>query len=120
MLARAGPGDAGIRGASYRVDLAAPVGEVAHVEVNGAGCGSAWAPPFAVDVTGAVVEGENTVRVRVLSTAVAALGVNTQIAADAAAAQAAHGWRYALQDLDLAQRRTASGLCAVPVLRLER
>ncbi len=109
--------DAGIRGASYRVALAAPAGEVARVTVNGVACGTAWAPPFAVDVTRAVAEGENTVEVEVLSTAVAALRTNTEIEEDLAAARRAHGWRCTVQDLELARRPTASGLRAVPVLR---
>ncbi|WP_219417402.1 glycosyl hydrolase [Pseudonocardia nigra] len=113
-------GESGLRGASYRAEVTAPVGEVAQVVVNGVGYGCAWAPPYAVDVTDAVRAGENTVAVRVLNTGLGALRANTELAATVDAATATYGKRFTMQDLGLAHRPTVSGLRSVPSLRFQQ
>jgi hypothetical protein len=44
------------------------VADVAEVTVNGKSCGSAWAPPYRVEVTGALRDGRNELRVAVANT----------------------------------------------------
>jgi hypothetical protein len=114
--ARDVPGEPALRGASYRAEVAAPVGEVAQVIVNDVDCGWAWAPPYAVDVTDALRAGENAVVVRVFGTGLGALRTSTELAATVAAVTSIDGKRFAMQDLELAQRPTTSGLRAVPSL----
>jgi hypothetical protein len=112
-------GEAGLRGASFRADVVAPVGEVAQVVVNGVDCGWVWAPPFVVDVTEALRAGENTIAVRVLNTGLGSLRVNTELAAAVEAATTAYGKRFTMQDLELTQRPTTSGLRRAPALRFQ-
>jgi hypothetical protein len=113
-------GEPGLRGASYRAEVAPPVGAVAHVAVNGVECGWAWAPPYAVDVTRALRAGENTVTVRVLNTGLGALRANTELAAAVEAVTRTYGKRFTMQDLERAQWPTTSGLRTRPSLRLQR
>jgi hypothetical protein len=47
-----------------------PVREAAVVYVNGQRAGSAWCPPYKVDVTGLLKRGENVIRIQVANTAV--------------------------------------------------
>jgi hypothetical protein len=48
----------------------APVRDAAIVHVNGKRAGSAWCPPYAVDVTALVRPGPNTIRIEVANTAI--------------------------------------------------
>ena len=50
--------------------MTSPVHDAAVVYINGKRMGAAWCPPFAVDVTGALKAGENTIRIDVGNTAV--------------------------------------------------
>jgi hypothetical protein len=109
-------GEEGLRGASFRAGVTAPVGEVAQVLVNGHDCGWAWAPPYAVDVTDQLRPGANTVAVRVLNTGLGALR-SGDLTAAAEAVTRRYGRRFRMQDLELARRPTTSGLRAVPALR---
>jgi hypothetical protein len=110
-------GERGLRGASFRAEVTAPVGEVAQVLVNGTDCGWAWAPPYAVDVTGALHAGENTIAVRVLNTGLGALRAGTELTATVEAVTRTYGRRFRMQDLERAQRPTTSGLREAPALR---
>jgi hypothetical protein len=110
-------GEEGLRGASFRAEVTAPVGEVAQVLVNGRDCGWAWAPPYAVDVTDALRAGENTIAVRVLNTGLGALRACTALTATVEAVRRIDGTRFRMQDLERAQRPTTSGLRGVPTLR---
>jgi hypothetical protein len=112
-------GEPGLRGASYRAEIAAPVGEVAQVTVNGVDCGWAWAPPYLVDITGPLRAGENTIIVRVLNTGLGALRSNTELTTAVEAVTRTYGKRFTMQDLDLAHRPTTSGLRTQPSLRLQ-
>jgi len=106
----------GLRGASFRAEVTAPVGEVAQVLVNGDDCGWAWAPPYAVDVTGRLRAGQNTIVVRVLNSGLGALRADTELAATVEAVGRIDGRRFRMQDLERAQLPTTSGLRAVPTL----
>jgi alpha-L-rhamnosidase len=110
-------GELGLRGASFRAEVTAPVGEVAQVLVNGVDCGWAWAPPYTVDVTDRLRAGENTIAVRVLNTGIGALRADTALTATVEAVRRVDGRRFRMQDLELAQLPTTSGLREVPALR---
>jgi hypothetical protein len=61
---------AGRGGQGYAAAVAAPVKDAAVVYVNDKRIGAAWCPPYQVDVTGTLKEGENTIRIEVGNTAV--------------------------------------------------
>ncbi len=105
-------GEPGLRGASFRADVVAPVAAVAQVLVNDLDCGWAWAPPYAVDVTDALRAGENTVAVRVLNTGLGALRANTELAATVEAVTRAYGKRFTMQDLERAKLPTTRRRCS--------
>jgi hypothetical protein len=100
--------------------VAAPVGEVAQVVVNGVDCGWAWAPPYVVDVTDSLRAGKNTIDVRVLNTGLGALRANTELGAAVEAVTRTYGKRFTMQDLELAHRPTTSGLRKQPALRFQQ
>jgi hypothetical protein len=96
------------------------VGEVAQVLVNGEDCGWAWAPPYTVDVTDRLRAGENTIAVRFMNTGIGALRAGTELTATVEAVTRIDGRRFRMQDLELTQRPTTSGLREVPALRFQR
>lgn len=57
-------------GHGHRAMLDAPVREAAIVYVNGKRAGAAWCPPYSVDVTGLLKNGENIIRIEVANLAV--------------------------------------------------
>jgi hypothetical protein len=109
-------GSAGIRGSSYRVQIAPPIREVAVVTLNGQECGRLWAPPYVVDITHALQPGTNELQVDVFNTAANALAADPAIRALAAESEARYGRRFHVQDLDLALDAVESGLLSVPDL----
>lgn len=50
--------------------LDAPVKDAAVVYVNGRRAGSAWCPPYSIELNGALQKGENTIRIVVSNTAI--------------------------------------------------
>jgi alpha-L-rhamnosidase len=58
------------RSQGYRTDLDVPVREAAVLYLNDRRIGSVWAPPYAIDVTGQLQPGENTIRIEVANLAV--------------------------------------------------
>lgn len=106
--------EAGIRGHSYRVEIDPPVGVVAAVRVNDVDCGVAWAPPYTVDISGAVRAGRNLLEVTVYNLAVNALAHDEHVAKVSAAAEQRYGRRARIQDLDRALEGVRSGLLDVP------
>jgi hypothetical protein len=66
----AGGAGAGRGGQGYAAPLSSPVMDAAVVFVNDKRIGAAWCAPFSVDLTGALKEGENTIRIEVGNTAV--------------------------------------------------
>ncbi len=83
----------------YMTLLDAPVREAAEVFVNGKRAGSAWCPPYRVELTGLVKAGRNRVEIAVYNTA-----LNQWAGAprpDYTALKARYGDRFQMQDLDL-------------------
>jgi len=65
-----GAAGGGRGGQGFAAAIGTPVHDAAVVYVNDQRVGAAWCPPFQVDVTGALKEGENTIRIDVGNTAV--------------------------------------------------
>jgi hypothetical protein len=105
-------------GPSYRVAVRGPVGEVAQVRVNGIPCGISWAPPYRVEITGALRSGTNEIEIIVYNTAANALAADEHITRLAAESEARYGRRFRMQDLDQAIATVRSGLLQVPTLVL--
>jgi hypothetical protein len=103
-------------GPSYRVAVTGPVGEIAQVRVNGIDCGVAWAPPYRVDITGAVRSGGNEIEITVRNTAANALVADQHIIELVARSEARYGRRFRMQDLDRAMASVRSGLLSVPTI----
>jgi hypothetical protein len=105
-------------GRSFRASVRGPVGETAEVRVNGVLCGTAWAPPYRVDLTAAVRAGRNDIEITVRNTAANALAADESILRLAADSEARYGLRFRMQDLDRALATVRSGLLSVPRLSL--
>jgi hypothetical protein len=110
------PAEHGLVGPSYRAALRGPVGEVAQVRVNGVDCGLAWAPPYRVEIGGALRSGANQIEITVYNTAANALAADEQIGRLVAESEARYGRRFRMQDLDSAVATVRSGLLQVPTL----
>jgi len=108
---------AGIRGKSYRAEVAAPVREVARVLVNGTECGVVWAPPYVVEITDALTTGDNELVVEISNTSASRM-LDPTLAELCAAANARDGRRFTLQDVSAATDGLSSGLLSVPTLLL--
>ncbi|MGJ5820340.1 glycosyl hydrolase [Paludibaculum fermentans] len=80
-----------------RAWLQAPVRDAAVVYVNGQRAGSAWAPPYRVDVTGLLKEGRNELRVVVANTAINRMAREGE--PDYRAVAAKYGERFQMQDM---------------------
>lgn len=63
-------GGGGRGGQGFAAPISGPVKDAAVVYVNDQRVGAAWCPPWQVDVTGTLKEGENTIRIEVGNTAV--------------------------------------------------
>ncbi|MHA7987517.1 glycosyl hydrolase [Rathayibacter sp. CAU 1779] len=115
------PGDGrALPGASYHTRVKPPVCDVAQVELNGTACGTVFAPPYAVDVTDALVPGRNILRVTVSNSTAAALtdpDVRASVDDLVARSRELYGMRFVMQDLDAAGEGLRSGLVSVPRLR---
>jgi hypothetical protein len=110
----------GMRGASYRAMIEAPIREIAIVAVNGVECGTLYAPPYRVDVTAALRPGENVLRVTVGNATAAALAAPEavrELESDVAASHERYGVRFRMQDIEHAADGLRSGLLTVPALR---
>ena len=111
-----GSAEHGLVGPSYRVAVRGPVGEVAHVRVNGIDCGLAWAPPYRVEISNALRSGANAIEIIVYNTAANALAADEHIMRLAAESEARNGRRFQMQDLDQATASVRSGLLRVPTI----
>jgi len=117
--AEAGPPDGGaLVGPSFRASVRAPVGEIAHVRLNGVACGVVWAPPYQLDVSTAARCGRNDIEVTVSNTAANALAADEQIVHLATDSEARYGRRFRMQELDRAMATVRSGLLTVPLIGL--
>jgi hypothetical protein len=111
-----GATERGLVGPSYRVAVRGPVGEVPQVRVNGIDCGLAWAPPYRVEITGALRSGTNEIEIIVYNIAANALAVDDHIMRLAEESEARYGRRFRMQDLDRAMESVQSGLLRVPTI----
>lgn len=110
----------GLRGASYRAMVEAPIREAATVTVNDIECGILYAPPYRVDVTDAVHPGDNVVRITVGNSAAAALAAPAavrELEAQVDAVGKLYGVRFRMQEVAHAADDLRSGLLTVPLLR---
>lgn len=107
----------GMRGASYRARLWAPVREVAEVAVNDVPTGVVWAPPYELDLTAAIVAGTNRLRIVVSNTRANALAGDDGILEAVDLSVRRYGRRFRMQDLGLVLDGVSSGLLASPRLR---
>jgi hypothetical protein len=81
-----------------RAWLDPPIREAAIVLLNGKRVGDLWHPPYVIDLTSAMHEGENTLEVRVFNTAINELA--GQPPRDYTALKAKYGDRFQMQDMD--------------------
>ncbi|HEY3926229.1 MAG TPA: glycosyl hydrolase [Acidothermaceae bacterium] len=107
----------GVRGKSYRARVWTPVREVAEVTVNDVPIGVVWAPPYAIDISSAVVFGTNRLKIVVSNTGSNALANDRQILDAVDESVARYGRRFRMQELGLALEGVSSGLLAAPRLR---
>ena len=105
------PGSAGIRAL-----LDPPIRDAAVVFVNGQRVGSVWHPPYRVDLTRLLHQGDNVVEVHVYNTAVNELAGRPP--RDYTALNQKYGKRFDPQDMDQV-RSLPSGLLTAPTLFVE-
>jgi hypothetical protein len=98
------------------VAIRGPVSEAAQVRVNGIDSGLAWAPPYRVEITGALRSGTNKIEITVYNTAANALAVDEHIMRLAEESEARYGRRFRMQDLDRAMESVRSGVLRVPTI----
>jgi hypothetical protein len=85
----------------YRAWLDGPVREAAVVEINGQRVGSVWAPPYQLDITGALRPGPNAIRILVGNTAMNHMAGRAQ--PDYRLLNLRYGERFVPQDMDQVQ-----------------
>jgi hypothetical protein len=105
-----GGGGGGRGGNGYVAALNSPVRDAAVVFVNGKRAGAAWCPPYAVEVTGLLKEGENTIRIEVGNTAVNYLAKAGFPNYNLAGLRQAYGNRFDPQNTNLLVQPLPSGL----------
>jgi len=96
----------------------APVREAAVVYVNGQRAGSAWHPPYVVDVTRLLKSGDNTIRVEVANLAINYMAGHPL--PDYKALIAQYGDRFQVQDLALVQPITAGLLGPIQLVAVAK
>jgi hypothetical protein len=102
--------NSGRGGNGFVAQLKPPVQDVAVVYVNDKQVGTAWCPPYTVDVSGALKEGENTLRIEVGNTAVNYLAKAGFPNYDLKGIRAEYGSRFDPQGMQLYAQPLASGL----------
>ncbi len=101
---------------SYQACAAEPLGVVAVARVNGQDAGVLWDHPYRLRVGHLLRPGENRIELAVSGTSVAALR-EERWREVYRAATAAHGRRFTMQEIDLADEPTRTGIFVVPQLR---
>lgn len=81
-----------------QAQIAAPVREAAIIRINGQAVGTLWAPPYRLDITGALHKGRNEIDIMVMNGAVNALAGRPP--ADRRLLTLRYGERFQDQDLD--------------------
>jgi hypothetical protein len=103
--ATAPPGGGGARGGGmgYRAALDPPVREAAILYLNNQRVASVWAPPYAIDVTGKLKPGENSIRIEVANLAINYMAGITLPNYNYAGVTEKYGNRFQPQNLNLVQ-----------------
>jgi hypothetical protein len=112
----AAPAGGGRGGNGYVAQVDAPVRDAAVVYVNGKRAGAAWCPPYRVDVSGLLKEGENAIRIEVGNTAVNALAATGFPNYDYKGVTEKYGNRFQPQGVQLLSVPLPSGLLGPVVL----
>jgi hypothetical protein len=76
----------------------APVRDAAVVTVNGKPAGTLWHPPYELDLSTELKDGDNTIEVRVFNTATNEMAVRPPV--DYTALKGVYGDRFQMQDMD--------------------
>jgi hypothetical protein len=105
------------RGQGFAAQLDAPVREAAVVFINGKRAGAAWCPPYAVELTGLLKAGENTLRIEVANTAVNHIAGRGFPNYNLQAIRAQYGNRFDPQGVDQYAQPLPSGI--IGAVRLE-
>jgi hypothetical protein len=100
----------GGRGNGYVAPLNSPIRDCAVVFINDKRAGAAWAPPFTVDVSGFIKEGDNSIRIEVGNTAVNYLAKAGFPNYNLAALRQVYGNRFDPQNTNLVSQPLPSGL----------
>ncbi|WP_206610353.1 glycosyl hydrolase [Croceibacterium ferulae] len=100
--------------ARHQAELAAPVRDAAIVSVNGARVGSAWAPPYRLDITAALRDGANRIEIDVANTMMNHLA--GQPRTDHRLLHARYGERFQPQDQDSIAPQPSGLLQAVDLI----
>ncbi|MGQ7787212.1 glycosyl hydrolase [Nesterenkonia sp. K-15-9-6] len=117
----ADPASSGLMEASFRAEVTPPVGVVAVVRVDGREAGVVWRTPYRVDLTGLVTPGgTHVLTVEVANVTSHRLAADDALTRMVETAREHHGRRFGMQALELALADVASGLLAVPRLRVRR
>ncbi len=104
------PAGGGGRGANgYRADIESPVREAAVVYINNKRIGSIWAPPYSLDITGALQAGKNQIRIEVGNLALNYMAAKGYPNYNLQGVRQQYGNRFDPQGLNLVQP-TPSGL----------
>jgi hypothetical protein len=93
------PAAAAGRGMGYKTLLDAPVHESAVVYINDKRIGSVWHPPYSLDITGALKEGDNQIRIEVGNLAINYMAGHGFPNYNLQAVEAAFGNRFSPQDV---------------------
>ena len=101
---------------SYQAHAAEPLGVVAVVRVNGEQAGVLWDHPHRLRVGHLLREGANQIELQVSGTSVAGLR-DERWREVYRQATAVHGRRFTMQEIDLADEPTRTGIFVVPQLR---
>ncbi|GAA1659203.1 glycosyl hydrolase [Glycomyces endophyticus] len=104
---------------SFQAHAAEPLAAVAVAVVNGTEAGVLWDLPCELDLGDRLREGENRIELRVHGTSVPAMRSDAwqRVYTDATAA---HGRRFAMQEMDLVREPTRTGLFTAPELHRPR
>jgi hypothetical protein len=81
-----------------QAQIAAPVREAAMIRINGQAVGTLWAPPYRLDITGALHKGRNEIDIMVMNGAVNALAGRPPV--DRRLLTLRYGERFQDQDVD--------------------
>jgi hypothetical protein len=95
-----------------------PVREAAVVYVNGQRAGSVWCPPYAVEVTGFLKQGDNAIRILVANTAVNHMAGRSL--PDYRLLNQRYGKRFDPQDMDKIQPIPSGLLGPIRLIAIER